>query len=41
MSTAYQLTLAHLVARGWSAPRQPVRVSRPRLIWALIRSAVL
>jgi presqualene diphosphate synthase len=41
MSTAYQLTLAHLVARGWSAPRLPVRVSRPRLIWALLRSAVL
>jgi len=41
MSTAYQLTLTQLAARGWSAPRRPVRVSRPRLIWALIRSTVL
>jgi squalene synthase HpnD len=41
MATAYKLTLEHLVARGWSAPRQPVRVSRPRLIWALIRGALL
>jgi phytoene synthase len=41
MSTAYQLKLAHLEQRGWSAPRLPVRVSRPRLIWALLRSAVV
>jgi phytoene synthase len=41
MATAYRLMLNDLVARGWSAPRERVRVSRPRLIWALIRSAVL
>ncbi|MGA2126872.1 MAG: presqualene diphosphate synthase HpnD [Xanthobacteraceae bacterium] len=41
MSTAYRLKLAHLEQRGWSAPRLPVRVSRPRLIWALLRSAVV
>jgi phytoene synthase len=41
MATAYQLMLNDLVARGWSTPRARVRVSRPRLVWALIRSAVL
>jgi len=41
MAEAYKLRLAGLVARGWSAPRRPVRVSRPRLVWALIRSTLL
>jgi phytoene synthase len=41
MAEAYKLKLAGLVARGWAAPRQPIQVSRPRLLWALIRSVVL
>jgi phytoene synthase len=41
MAEAYKLKLGGLVARGWAAPRQPIHVSRPRLIWALIRSVVL
>jgi presqualene diphosphate synthase len=40
MATAYKLKLEHLVARGWSAPREPIRISRPHLIWAIIRSVV-
>jgi phytoene synthase len=41
MAEAYKLRLAGLVARGWSAPRRPVHISRPRLIWAVIRSTLL
>jgi phytoene synthase len=41
MAEAYKLRLTGLVARGWSAPRTPIHVSRPRLLWALIRSTVL
>jgi presqualene diphosphate synthase len=41
MAEAYKLRLAGLVARGWAAPRPPVHVSRPRLVWALVRSTVL
>jgi len=40
MAEAYKLKLEGLVARGWAAPRRPIHVSRPRLIWALIRCAV-
>jgi squalene synthase HpnD len=40
MAEAYKLKLEGLVARGWSAPRYPIHVSRSRLIWALVRCAV-
>src|SRR2546423_9592878 len=32
MSAAYQAILRALVRRGWAAPRQPVKISKPRLI---------
>jgi phytoene synthase len=38
MAEAYKLKLDGLIARGWSAPRHSVRVSRPRLIWTLMRA---
>jgi len=39
MGEAYQSILAALEARGWSSPRTPVRLSRPRLLWIILRNA--
>jgi presqualene diphosphate synthase len=41
MAQAYKYMLARLIARGWSAPRQRVRLGRAYLIWVLLRHAVL
>ena len=41
MSAAYQLILDELVARGWSAPRAPVRLSRSRLLLIVLRYALI
>src|SRR5207302_1641778 len=41
MSAAYQAILRALVRRGWSAPRQPVKVSKPRLILTILRYAFI
>jgi squalene synthase HpnD len=41
MAQAYKYLLARLTARGWSAPRQRVRLGRAYLIWVLLRHAVL
>ena len=40
MAIAYQSILDRLVARGWSPPREPVRLSRVRLAWTLLRHLV-
>jgi phytoene synthase len=40
MAEAYQLKLAALERRGWSAPRKPVRVNRLALLWSLARCAI-
>ncbi|MBI4725002.1 MAG: presqualene diphosphate synthase HpnD [Rhodomicrobium sp.] len=37
MAEAYKGILKALVARGWTAPRTPVRLSRPRLALVLLR----
>jgi presqualene diphosphate synthase len=37
MSEAYKSILAALMARGWSAPRAPVRLGKPRLLLILLR----
>jgi presqualene diphosphate synthase len=37
MGEAYKLILDALVKRGWSAPRRPVRVGKPQLLWILLR----
>ncbi len=37
MSEAYKSILAALVARGWKAPRAPVRLGKPRLAMILLR----
>ena len=39
MGVAYKAILNQLVKRGWSAPRAPVKVSKPRLILAILRYA--
>jgi hypothetical protein len=41
MSAAYQAILRALVRRGWSAPRAPVKVSKPRLILTILRYALV
>jgi phytoene synthase len=40
MSEAYKTILQQLLARGWSSPRPRVRISRPLLIWLVLRYAV-
>jgi squalene synthase HpnD len=41
MGEVYKLKLDGLNARGWSPPRDPVRVSRLQLLWILARYAVI
>ena len=41
MGVAYKAILAQLVKRGWIAPRAPVKVSKPRLILAILRYAFI
>jgi phytoene synthase len=40
MAIAYESILDRLIARGWSVPREPVRLSRVRLAWTLLRHLV-
>jgi phytoene synthase len=40
MAAAYRVILAGLVARGWTAPRQPLRLPRARLMWIVLRNLV-
>ncbi len=41
MAEAYKRILTRLVERGFSAPRAPVRLNKPLLLWILIRHALL
>jgi presqualene diphosphate synthase len=41
MGLVYRSMLERLVARGWSAPRQPIRVARARLLWIVLRHALV
>ena len=41
MGEAYRLILDSLVARGWSHPRQPIHLSRVRLLWIIMRHAFI
>jgi phytoene synthase len=40
MGEAYRIILEGLIARGWTAPRQPFRVPRARLLWIVLRHLV-
>jgi phytoene synthase len=37
MGAAYKSILKALVARGWTAPRTPVRLSKARLVLIVLR----
>jgi presqualene diphosphate synthase len=37
MGAAYRSILRGLVARGWAAPREPVKLSKPRLVLIVLR----
>jgi phytoene synthase len=41
MAEAYRLILDKLVARGWAPPRARVRIPRGRLLWIILRNAVV
>ena len=41
MGLVYGTILDQLTARGFAPPRQPIRVSRARLLWIVLRHAVL
>jgi phytoene synthase len=41
MAEAYKSILRALVARGWSAPRAPVRLNKPRLILIVLRHFII
>ena len=41
MSEAYKAILQRLVMRGWASPRPRVRISRPLLIWLVLRHAII
>jgi phytoene synthase len=40
MAEVYAAMLDRMVERGWNAPRRRVRISRPRLVWILLRHAI-
>lgn len=41
MGVVYRAILDGMVARGWGAPRAPVRLPRTRLLWIVLRHAFL
>jgi phytoene synthase len=41
MGLVYRSILDRLAARGWSAPRQPIRVPRAMLLWIVLRHALV
>jgi phytoene synthase len=41
MAAAYGAMLNRMVARGWQAPRTPVRLRKSELIWIVLRYAVI
>jgi hypothetical protein len=41
MGEAYKEYLNALVARGFSPPRRRVRIGRVRLVWIILRYAVI
>lgn len=41
MAEAYRLILDRLVARGWSHPRRPIHLPRSRLLWIIMRHALI
>ena len=41
MATAYRIMFDRMMARGWQAPRVPVRLSRWQFLWIFLRYAIV
>jgi squalene synthase HpnD len=41
MAAAYRSILDGMIARGWRAPRTPVRLRKSQLIWIILRHAIV
>ena len=41
MATAYRTMFDRMLARGWQAPRPPVRLSRWQFLWIFLRYAIV
>jgi presqualene diphosphate synthase len=41
MAAAYSIVLERLIARGWQAPRTPIRLRRRQLLWILLRYVIV
>jgi len=41
MAIAYENILERLAARGWTAPRRPIRAGRVRLLWIVLRHGLI
>ena len=41
MGRVYRVLLEGMVARGWDPPRQRARVSRARIVWIVLRNAII
>jgi phytoene synthase len=41
MAAAYRMLLDQMIARGWQAPRTPVRLRRWQFLWILLRYAIV
>ena len=41
MGEVYRTILDRLVARGFAAPRRPMRIPRARFLWILLRHALI
>ena len=41
MGAVYRRILTGLVARGWAAPRRPVKVGKPSLFWILLSDGLI
>jgi presqualene diphosphate synthase len=41
MGAVYRLMLEHMAMRGFAPPRRPIRLGRPRLVWIIMRYALI
>jgi len=41
MGAVYRLILEHVATRGFAPPRRPIRLGRPRLVWIIMRYALI
>jgi phytoene synthase len=41
MEAVYRTILQEMLVEGWAAPRRRVRIGKPRLLWILVRCALL